>query len=412
VPDDAVAFTWPPEGLTRVPYQVFDDPEIYAREQIAIFRGPTWNYLAVDCEIPNEGDYKLTQVGDTPVIVCRDDEGDARAFVNRCAHRGALLCFNPTGHCERFTCVYHNWSYDLTGRLTGVPFRHGVRGEGGMPESFDVAAHGLEALRTTTRGGVIFGTFSPQTPPLTEYLGPTMVHYMDRLFNRPILVLGRYSQLLRNNWKLVMENVRDPYHASILHLFFGSLGLNRQTMRGEALADERGWHHISYAARATDDIRGSEYDGKLPSMRTDVSLADPSLLDGWPEFGDGITNLVQTTFPTLCFHQISNCLGIRHLVPRGPDRSELFWTLFGYRDDGPSATRIRVKHANLIGPAGFVSLEDGAVTHFVQRGIRGRFNGAASVVELGGSSVGPSATRATEAPIRGFWKGWRDMMGI
>ena len=222
-----------------------------------------------------------------------------------------------------------------------------------------------------------------------------------------------HSQYLKNNWKLVMENVRDPYHASILHLFFGSFGLSRQTMKGEALLDDSGWHHIVYTKRGTDDIRGSEYEGnKLPNMKSHLKLNDPKILEEWPEFPDGITNMVQTVFPTVTFQQISNCLGVRHIVPRGPHESEWFWTLLGYEDDEPWQTKIRARQANLIGPAGFISLEDGAVTNFVQRGIQGGRPDSMAVVELGGSSIASGEDRVTEAPIRGFWKGYREVMGF
>jgi phenylpropionate dioxygenase-like ring-hydroxylating dioxygenase large terminal subunit len=410
---DEAPLQWPAEGLTRVPYAVFDDPQVYAREQQRVFRGPTWNYLGLDCEIPKSGDYKLAFVGDAPVILCRDENGEVNAMVNRCAHRGALLCFEKQGHREAFTCVYHNWSYDLRGNLVSVAFKRGVRGRGGMPQDFDNAEHGLERVRVASYRGIHFGTFSSETPPIERYLGKVMTGYLDRMYAKPMRVLGQHSQYLRNNWKLVMENVRDPYHASILHLFFGSFGLSRQTMKGEALLDERGWHHIVYTKRATDDIRGSEYEGgRIPNMKSHLKLADPKILEEWPEFEDGITNMVQTAFPAVTFQQISNCLGIRHLVPRGPEECELFWTLLGYEDDEDWKTKIRARQANLIGPAGLISLEDGAVTNFVQRGIRGRGAGAASVLELGGRAVESTEDRVTESTIRGFWKGYRETMGI
>jgi anthranilate 1,2-dioxygenase large subunit/terephthalate 1,2-dioxygenase oxygenase component alpha subunit len=240
-----------------------------------------------------------------------------------------------------------------------------------------------------------------------------MCRFLDRIYSRPMRVLGQHSQYLRNNWKLVMENVRDPYHASILHLFFGSFGLSRQTMKGEALVDDSGWHHIVYTKRATDDIRGSEYEGKqLPNMKSHLQLSDRRILEEWPEFEDGITNMVQTVFPAVTFQQISNCIGVRHIVPRGSNESEWFWTLLGYVDDDEAKTRIRARQANLIGPAGLISLEDGAVTNFVQRGIRGRRAGENAVLEMGGSAVQSSENRVTEATIRGFWKGYRETMGL
>lgn len=407
------AVVWPDEGLRRVPYRVFDSEAVFAEEQARIFRGATWHYLGLECEVPEPCDYKLNFIGSTPIIICRGRDGEVRAFVNRCAHRGALLCFENRGSAKVFTCVYHNWSFDLEGKLVGVAFERGVKGVGGMPADFDRADHGLEPVRVTTRGGVIFGTLSEATPPLEEYLGEVMTEYFDRLFHRPLRVIGHYVQGLRNNWKLVMENVRDPYHASILHLFFGSFGLSRHTMEGAGLLDDKGWHHIVYTKRSTDDITGSEYaDGSLPSMKSHISLADPSLLDEWPEFEDGITNLVQTVFPTVTFQQITNCLGVRHLVPKSAGESELVWTLFGYEDDEDWQTEIRRTQANLVGPAGLISLEDGAVTNFVQRGIAGRDGLESAVVELGGDSVESSSNRVTEATIRGFWKGYREVMEI
>jgi phenylpropionate dioxygenase-like ring-hydroxylating dioxygenase large terminal subunit len=408
-----IDLVWPEEGLTRVPYRVFSDPNIYAAEQQRIFRGPTWHYLGLRCQLPEPGDYVTTLVGEIPIILAHAADGTINAMVNRCAHRGALVCHQTEGNTRVFTCPYHNWSFDQRGSLIGLAFRNGVHGQGGMPEDFDPAEHGLDVLRVAEIAGTLFGTFSDAAPPLEEYLGPTHCHHIKRLFNRPMRVLGSYSQYLRSNWKLYMENVRDPYHASILHLFFGSFGLSRHTMEGAALLDERGWHHVVYTKRATDDIRGSEYEtGNLLQMKSDMSLSDPSLLAEWQEFDDGITNLVQTVFPSVTFQQISNCLGVRHLVPHGVDESELRWTLLGFADDEEWQTDIRTKQANLIGPAGLISLEDGAVTNMIQRGIQGQNGTETAVVEMGGDSVASGANRVTEATIRGFWKGYRETMGL
>ena len=89
-------FAWPELGLRRVPYAVFTDPAIYQLEQERIFRGPTWNYVALEAELPNPHDYVSTFIGDTPVVVTRDGEGALHAWVNRCAHRGALNRLIPS----------------------------------------------------------------------------------------------------------------------------------------------------------------------------------------------------------------------------------------------------------------------------------------------------------------------------
>ncbi len=133
--------TWPAEGYTRVPLNVFTDPELYAWEQDLIFRGPTWSFLGLEVEIPAAGDYITTQVGDTP--------GHRRAQARRQHQRaGEPLRAQGLDHllsarrasatrAHNFVCPYHNWIYDFDGNLTSVAFEKGIQGKGGMPADFD-----------------------------------------------------------------------------------------------------------------------------------------------------------------------------------------------------------------------------------------------------------------------------------
>ena len=136
---------WPAGGVTRVPYRIYTDPEIYALEQSCIYRGPIWNFLCLELEIANPGDFKTSTVGDTPVVVTRDEGGDIHAMINRCSHKGALVCLKERGNAKSLTCVYHSWVYDMQGRLKGLAFHKGLNGKGGMPEDFDVAEHRMES---------------------------------------------------------------------------------------------------------------------------------------------------------------------------------------------------------------------------------------------------------------------------
>ena len=124
---------WGPADLTRVPYAAYRDEDVYAKEQQRIFRAATWSYLCLDSEIPGPGDYRTTFVGDAPVVVVRDGDGEIYAFENRCSHRGALICIEKSGKgAADFQCVYHAWTYDRQGNLTGVAFEGGGNGSGGM----------------------------------------------------------------------------------------------------------------------------------------------------------------------------------------------------------------------------------------------------------------------------------------
>src|SRR5260370_14784598 len=118
-PDTANSAPWP-EGLTRVPYWVFQDQSVYAEEQRKIFRGPNWHYLALEVELAEPGDFLTTNIGDTPVIVTRDTDNEIYAFENRCAHRGALICLENRGkHRKDFSCVYRGSTYDPQCNITG-----------------------------------------------------------------------------------------------------------------------------------------------------------------------------------------------------------------------------------------------------------------------------------------------------
>jgi phenylpropionate dioxygenase-like ring-hydroxylating dioxygenase large terminal subunit len=104
--------------VTRVPYWVYRDPDLPKIEQERVFEGPVWNFLCLEDEIANPGDWRTTLVGQMPVVIARDSDGSIAAFENRCAHRGSLICLDNAGSgAKDFQCVYHAWRYDLRGNL-------------------------------------------------------------------------------------------------------------------------------------------------------------------------------------------------------------------------------------------------------------------------------------------------------
>src|SRR5438132_6268528 len=98
--------SFPSNALSEVPFRLYTDPEQYRLEQERIFKGPTWSFLCLAAEIPNSGDYVATTIGETAVVVTRDAGGRINAFVNRCAHRGNLLCFERQGNVKEIKCIY------------------------------------------------------------------------------------------------------------------------------------------------------------------------------------------------------------------------------------------------------------------------------------------------------------------
>jgi hypothetical protein len=148
------------------------------------------------------------------------------------------------------------------------------------------------------------------------------------------------------------------------------------------------------------------------SAKFESNLAGPELLKAWDEFEDGITHSIQTVFPTLVVHFTLNSLAVRYFVPRGVDKTELFWVFLGYERDDAAQEKMRVMQGNLTGAAGLVSLEDGCINEFVQRGSTTSPDKRA-FIEMGGKvAESNESSRATEASVRGFWHGYRNIMGF
>jgi anthranilate 1,2-dioxygenase large subunit len=401
-----------PDGLTRVPYWVFQREDVYAAEQERLFRGPHWNYLCLEAELASPGQYRTTFLGDTPVIVSRGRDGELYAFENRCAHRGALIALDDRGTAKEFTCVYHAWTYSVEGELTGVAFKDGIKGKGGMPESFCMDSHWPRKLRLAVVHGLVFGSFDNGVADVEDYFGDEILDRIERVLGgRTPVVIGRFTQMLPNNWKLYVENVKDSYHASILHLFFTTFELNKLSMRGGIIVSPGGGHHVSYSAIDREAERDASYATQKIRSDSGYRLADPSLLEGFSEVGDDTTLQILSTFPAFVLQQIQNSVAVRQILPRGANRTELNWTLLGFEEDTPEQRRVRLKQANLVGSAGYISMEDGCVGGFVQRGVAGAADQAA-VLQMGGDTAESSESRVTEASVRGFWKAYLAAMGM
>ena len=403
---------WPRSDYSRVPFRFYHDAALYQLELDRIFRGPTWSYLCLEAEIPNPGDFRTTLAGETPVVVTRKDDGAVGAFVNRCAHRGAIVRREAYGNAKEHICVYHRWCYAQDGSLTGVPFRRGVGGKGGMPDDFDPGSHGLQKLTVRSLRGVVFGTFALEVEPLEDYLGPVMVAHIERLMHKPVRVLGYQRQTVYGNWKLYTENVRDSYHGGLLHEFQNTFGISRVTQVGGARMDARHRHHITYssAAEATDAMQ-LHRDAGVANDR--LQLADASLLEYIPEFADGQQLTISSVFPNAVFQQIRNCLATRQLRPRGVDEFDLVFTIYGYADDTPEMLALRLAQANMIGPAGYISMEDGEAIELVHRATKGEV-GKSGLLEMGGLGAIPDEIkfRTSEVSIRGFWSYYASLMNM
>jgi len=430
---------WAHAGSSRVPFWVYTDAQLYQRELDTIFYGAHWCYVGLEVEIPNTGDYKLSHVGERQVLMVRDrvaprdraTDSGIRVVENRCAHRGVRFCQNQHGNARSFVCPYHQWTYKLNGDLAGLPFKDGVKEgdviNGGMPDGFDMKNHGLTKLRVAVLHGLVFATFSTDTEPLEDYLGPNILPWVERIFKGPggarkLTLLGYNRQRIPGNWKLMMENIKDPYHPGLLHTWFVTFGLWRADQKSRMVMDSHGRHAVMLSRRNEGGINTAVTQG-VTSFKADMSLQDGRLLDVVPEPwwtiddptypGTAITPTVTmiTLFPSLIIQQQVNSLSTRHIVPRGNGEFDFVWTHFGFADDTGDMTQRRLRQANLFGPAGFVSADDGEVIQFSQEGFAQAGGAGATLCELGGTGTEMTEHMVTETLIRSMYGYWRKVMG-
>ena len=428
----AVAPAWGEAPTSRAPGWLYTDASLYQQELERLFYRGHWCYVGLECEVPEPGDFKRTAIGERSVILVRDKAGELNVVENRCAHRGVAFCRERHGRVDAFVCPYHQWNYNLKGDLVGLPFRRGVKQggqvQGGMPADFDLKQHGLTQLKVARRGGAVYASFDTDVEPFEDYLGPEVLHYHDRVFNpeRPLKLLGINRQRIPANWKLMQENIKDPYHPGLLHTWFVTFGLWRADQTSQMVMDRHGRHACMVSTRNAGGAAAVTQG--VSSFKAGMQLHDDRLLDVVPEpwwkipdpqkRGEDIMPTVTmiTLFPSLIIQQQVNSLSTRHIVPRGEGCFDFVWTHFGFADDTPEMTQRRLRQANLFGAAGFVSADDGEVIEFSQDGFRqwsgdGNESGA-TLCELGGTGTEATEHMVTETLIRSMYAYWKKVMAV
>ena len=417
--DDPTVFpespVWAGEGTSRVPFWAYTREDLYKKELDRFFYNGHWCYVGLEAEIPNAGDFRRTVVGERSVIMVRDPEGHVNVVENVCAHRGMRFCRERHGHAKDFFCPYHQWNYNLKGDLQGVPFLRGVKQEGkvngGMPKDFKVADHGLTKLKVAVRGGVVFASFDHEVEPLETFFGPTILKYFDRVFDgRKLEILGYRRQRIPGNWKLMQENIKDPYHPGLLHTWFSTFGLWRADNKSELKMDEHFRHAAMISTRGQGGKNADVVSG-VDSFKDQMKLNDPRLLDIVPEpWWGGPTAVMTTLFPSVIIQQQVNSVSTRHIQPNGQGSFDFVWTHFGFADDTTEMKERRLIQANLFGPAGFVSADDGEVIEWSQEGFESKPSHR-TLIEMGGTDIGDADHMVTETLIRGMYQYWRKVMG-
>lgn len=195
------------EHTFSLPQPFYNDARLFAIDMQEVFE-KEWLFAGMTCEIPTKGNFMTLDIGDNPVVIVRGGEGTIHAFHNVCRHRGSRLCVKDKGKVAKLVCPYHQWTYELDGRL--------LFAGSDMGTDFNLDQFGLKPVSVCTAGGFIFINLSDNPPPMDDFL-ETLGHYLEPYQMDNVKVATESSIVEQANWKLVIENNRECYHCNGAH---------------------------------------------------------------------------------------------------------------------------------------------------------------------------------------------------
>ena len=378
--------------------RVYTDPRVFEAERDQIFLR-VWNFVCHESEIPRPGDYITTSVGQQPIILCRNDQGEIRAFYNTCRHRAAQVVLDKSGNARAFTCLYHLWSYDLDGRLLSVPQDEAYKTSfciGGL----DKERMGLVPVRAESMHKLVFVCFDDEAPNLDEFLGPVADELRETFESPQSRVEVMWSKILPANWKMQPENSRDGYHATLLH----------KRLRGVSAP---GPFRILPGGHAIQRL-GLDYDaGKRSKTLDGVLLERPELAEEFmayplPGLSRDDPSRIVTLFPDILIALRFSTVLIVRQVPLNAGETLLEARQLYLVSDSPEIREIRRLHWLLYWSLDGGNLpEDWAAWEAQQKGVQSVGARYSLIARGEPSDVG---VRGDDNRIRAFWKQWRYYM--
>jgi nitrite reductase/ring-hydroxylating ferredoxin subunit len=367
----------------KIDRRIYRDPNIYRAELERIFRR-SWIFVGLENELKAAGDFLTTTVGEEPVVVTRDGKGQLRAFYNTCTHRASMLICETHGNCPAFRCLYHGWTFNLEGRLTGVPYPDAY-GEQFRKEDFDIPAVHVDSF-----AGLVFVALEPLVPRLKDFLGEAMAPLEKYCTGTE--VLGRVRWRYMGNWKLWHENFADNYHPEFVHRFVGEgykgvdvTGANYQLDDGHGLMLFPSQRQLPRVQAALSEVLGQDIDFN----RNPLYALPPFPVD----FGD--KHAILTVFPTFDLQYFLGRIGtiIQVLHPEGPDST---------------IVELLARSVDTQTSAGKISGDDTEALWRVQHGAHAR---AVETSDMSrGQAPGKVGEKRDEYSLRSFYRGWHMYM--
>lgn len=244
-------------GLRRNPTAVYVDPELAARERAAFFAGHP-QMVGLSGDLPEPGSFMTIDDLGVPIIAARAADGSFVAMVNACRHRGARVVDAPRGEARRFTCPFHNWSYDVDGALVGVPKRDHFG-------HIDDSCHGLIRLPAVERYGLLWVHPDPNgSIDVDELLTAELADELDHWRFDELVCAHRDTYDVACNWKLAIDTFGETYHFPALHQHTLSLGFHGNVSCYETFGRN---HRFVLCRRAIDEMR------HLPRSEWNIAVA-------------------------------------------------------------------------------------------------------------------------------------------
>jgi len=351
------------QGL--MPHWVLTEPDIYELEYEKIF-GTTWQFLAHESELKQSGDYVTRWMVNDPILVVKNSEGEFKAYLNSCTHRGTQLCTADRGRKKTFTCPYHGWTYNLDGKLIGIVAGDKVYGEEMCKKDWGLR----EIPKLGIYQGMIFGCLDPLSESLEDYLGE-MKWYFDILLGRGdggMEVIGLPQRwIAKANWKATQENFSaDPYHVQTTHRSTVELGISPEDPLYAGYGHQivmRNGHGLNVITSKTGRSR-APYQGMPESMwpmyQRNLNPEQDDILSRATVFVGGV-------YPNLSFvspihgteGHLHNYLNFRVWRPMGPEKVEV-WCWFMIDKAAPEEYKKAAYKGYLgsFGPSGTLEQDD------------------------------------------------------
>ena len=382
-----------------------------------------WIYVGHASELKQPGDFITRRVAGRPVIFCRDSHGAVRCFFNTCRHRGAIVCRERRGKAERFSCMYHGWSYGNDGRLFRIP------GDAAYTPPLDGEKLGLRepAHFASYRDFWFLRLSQDAAPSLRDHLGRA-ADYIDLVIDQSPtgsmeIISGSQEYAVAANWKLMVENSVDDYHLPVTHSTWlrymknSGVAVEPPAEPGMVLPTRGYAIDLGNGNFTTDNInfRGRPVAKWIPiygeESKVEIDAIRAELVARLGEarakrVADTNRNLV--IFPNLVINDGSS-VTVRTFFPDDVDRMTVTAWSLGPKEEGENARARRLDaFLTFYGPGGFATPDDVEALEMVQQGLANWEDDAWSEMSRG---LGKSEQlNSDEHHLRTFWRRWNQMI--